>query len=146
MSKKSNKTSNKSQRSSSRMLAILGLAVVIVMVIGMLAPDVSDVRVTPTPTFVLIIPTVTPTATPTLRATGRRHLPSHWVRQLLQQNKPSPPAPLSKIKNKSIFERGESTRRCQRNSDHDSDQPHHSELDDHSTGDAADEMLLHQPM
>lgn len=52
------------------MLAILGLAVVIVMVIGMLAPDVSDVRVTPTPTFVLIIPTVTPTATPTLRATG----------------------------------------------------------------------------
>jgi hypothetical protein len=63
MSKKNNKASTKSQRSS-RMLAILGLAVVIVMVIGMFAPDVQDVRVSPTPTFGLIIPTVAPTSTP----------------------------------------------------------------------------------
>ena len=67
MSKKSNKTSNKSQRSS-RMLAILGLAVVLVMVIGMLAPDVKEVRATPT--LALIIQTATHTATPTLRDTG----------------------------------------------------------------------------
>ncbi|MBI4631571.1 MAG: hypothetical protein HY740_07650, partial [Chloroflexi bacterium] len=38
--------------------------VVLVMVIGMLAPSVTDVRVPPTPTFALIIPSVTPTATP----------------------------------------------------------------------------------